>query len=74
MLFVDIMMGDLDGFDFVAAYKKIGIPKSIKIYMLSSSVNPSYHERVAGDPYISELIQKNLTREKLLDILELNNK
>lgn len=65
MLFVDIMIRDMDGF---------GIPKSIKIYMLSSSVNPSFHERVAGDPYISELIQKNLTREKLLDILELNNR
>ena len=72
MIFVDIMMRDMNGFDFIEAYKEIGIPGDTKIYMLSSSVDPADHKRVAEDPYITEFIQKNLTPEKLFALLELN--
>lgn len=72
MVFVDIMMRDMNGFEFIEAYKKLGIPKNTKIYMLSSSNDPADHKRVAEDPDITEFIKKNLTPEKLLNLLEMN--
>jgi len=72
MVFVDIMMRGMNGFEFIEAYKKLGIPKHTKIYMLSSSSDPADQKRVDEDPYITELIKKNLTPEKLLRLLELN--
>lgn len=72
MVFVDIMMRGMNGFEFIEAYKKLGIPKHTKIYMLSSSSDPADQKRVEEDPYITELIKKNLTPEKLLRLLELN--
>ncbi|MGF7081481.1 response regulator [Mucilaginibacter sp. UYCu711] len=72
LVFVDIMMRGMNGFEFIEEYKKIGIDrKQTKIFILSSSVDPEDLKRAKDDPDITGFIHKNLTPEKLLEIMEM---
>ncbi|MGF7082777.1 response regulator [Mucilaginibacter sp. UYCu711] len=72
LIFVDIMMRGMNGFDFIEEYKKIGFNrKHTKIFMLSSSANLADINRAKADKSITGYINKNLTTEKLLEIAQL---
>ena len=69
VIFVDINMPVMDGFQFLDEYEKLNIDKSrTKIYMLSSSINPADLERAKHNKYVTRLLDKSLTPSILLEL------
>ena len=76
LVFLDINMPGMNGFDFLDAFSLLGshITNQCKIVMLSSSLNAEDIQRATANPYVISYITKPLTNEKLLDIItELDN-
>lgn len=67
IIFLDINMPILDGFQFIEEFEKLdpSIVSAIKIVMLTSSINPSDIERSKKFPSVKGFIHKPLTEESL---------
>ena len=66
VIFLDIRMPLMDGFEFMKEFEKLDISKkNIKIYLLSSSLDPLDIQRSSDNEYITQLIHKPLTRQIL---------
>lgn len=66
VIFLDIRMPIMDGFEFMQEFEKLDISKkNIKIYLLSSSLDPADVQRSLDNGYITQLIHKPLTRQIL---------
>ena len=67
VLFLDINMPDISGWEFMEHYKNFdeSIHKQFTIYILSSSVDSKDKDLANKNPLITGYIQKPLTREKL---------
>ena len=72
IIFLDIKMPEMDGFDFMDAFqeKEYSHSFSTPIFMLTSSVNHRDISRAGGYKNIKELITKPLTFDKLEDLAE----
>lgn len=72
VIFLDINMPIMDGWQFLEEYVKIKprIGKRITIYMVSSSVDPVDVERAKKISELSDYIIKPVTPNKLKDIIE----
>ena len=69
VIFVDINMPVMDGFQFLDEYEKLNIDKSrTKIYMLSSSINPADLERAKHNKYVTCFLNKSLTASILSEL------
>jgi len=70
ILFLDINMPSLTGWDVLEIIKKLTGPveNKVKIYILSSSVDAFDIEKASKDPLVSGYIEKALSRDKLLEI------
>ncbi|MEO6852098.1 MAG: response regulator [Mucilaginibacter sp.] len=68
VIFLDIRMPLMGGFEFLVEYDKLEIEhkKDIKIFMLSSSLDPADLKKSASNKYITQFIHKPLT-QKILD-------
>ncbi len=70
VIFLDIRMPEMDGFQFLENLADIGIEVSdLKIYMLSSSLDPDDLKQIAENELVSKFISKPLT-EKILNEIE----
>lgn len=71
VIFLDIRMPDMDGFDFLEEYEKIDIEKeNIRIYMLSSSLDPLDMMKSSGNKYITQFIHKPLSQKILQELCQ----
>jgi CheY-like chemotaxis protein len=70
ILFLDINMPGVDGWQVVDAFKSVYTHETVpvKIFMLSSSVNPQDSQK-AQDPFVCGYIEKPLSIAKLKAVL-----
>ncbi|ULC58056.1 response regulator [Flaviramulus sp. BrNp1-15] len=71
IIFLDINMPEMNGFEFLKEYKNLRIikDKPINIYMLSSSTNFQDIKRVESEKICNGFINKPLTKEGLNKII-----
>lgn len=72
LIFLDIRMPDLDGFEFLQEFSEL--PQRVldlcKIIMLSSTIDPIELEKVRNSPFVLTFIPKPLTRDKIIELFE----
>ena len=72
LIFFDITMPGMNGFDFIKEYKKIGIDRKLtKIFILSSSINPTDIKKATENDYVTGYIFKTLTQNVLQKIAQM---
>jgi CheY-like chemotaxis protein len=71
LLFLDLSMPVMDGWEFLDEYEKINIEnkKDITIYICSSSISPNDLIRTKKYDYVKDFIIKPITQEKLTQIV-----
>ncbi len=70
LIFLDINMPAMDGWEFLEEYKKLNVMSSIIVVMLTTSLFPEDKIRAEKMPEISGFENKPLTGEKLAIVLE----
>lgn len=65
VIFLDIKMPGIDGFDFLERLKKLSIEKKIKVVMLTSSLRPEDKLRAFSYKAVIDYLEKPLTPEKV---------
>ena len=70
VIFLDIRMPLMGGFEFLQEYEKIDIQgkADIKIFMLSSSLDPADMKKSINNKFITQFIHKPLTQKALDEI------
>jgi len=69
VIFLDVRMPLMSGFEFLDEFDKINIDKSnIKIFMLSSSLDPVDMRKSTDNKYITQFIHKPLTVKALEEL------
>jgi two-component system chemotaxis response regulator CheY len=71
-IFLDINMPFIDGWMFLEDYDKIKhkLGKPMKIYMVSSSIDPRDIARAKNNNNVSDYVVKPVSREKFAELLE----
>ena len=71
VIFVDINMPRMNGFEFVDAYRDLykELRGNAKVFIVSSSVDPKDHNRVRDDDTIAGYIEKPVSAGDLRDLV-----
>ena len=72
IVFLDINMPAITGWEFLDSFERFDtrVKESLVIFMLSSSVDPNDRQRALNNPNVTGYVEKPLTIEKVLDLLE----
>ena len=65
VIFLDIKMPGIDGFDFLERLKKLSLEKKIKVVMLTSSVRPEDKLKAFSYKAVIDYLEKPLTPDKV---------
>ncbi|GAB2702706.1 response regulator [Mucilaginibacter koreensis] len=70
VIFLDLRMPMMNGFEFLQEYDKLNLENknTTKIFMLSSSLDPTDVKRSSQNKYISQFIHKPLTHKILEEL------
>ena len=70
IILLDLNMPTMSGWEFLEHFEELGevVKKQIKIYILSSSVDPRDKERAGKNKNVEDYIVKPLTKEIILEI------
>ncbi|MCJ8208207.1 response regulator [Mucilaginibacter sp. RS28] len=70
VIFLDLRMPLMNGFDFLNEFDKIDMPgkENVKIFMLSSSLDPTDVRRSSENKYITQFLHKPLTHKTLEEL------
>ena len=73
IIFLDIRMPLMDGFEFLTAYEKLSssIHNYCTVIMVSSTIDPGDHERIKENSFVKKFINKPLNKEKLVELAAL---
>ncbi|MBB6459307.1 response regulator [Flammeovirga kamogawensis] len=71
ILFLDLNMPGLDGWQVLDELENRGIVDHFKIFILSSSVNPQDKQKANDHPKVCSYIEKPLSKQKVLSTLAL---
>jgi len=72
LLFLDINMPGMDGWDFLIELRKINddVKEGMIIYMLTTSINPEDRQKAVEENIVSGFINKPLSSQALNDVFE----
>ncbi len=72
VIFLDINMPIMDGWAFLEEYNKFysNLPKNIRIYMVSSSVNSSDMQKSRSYEAVNDYLVKPVNRSKYQELME----
>jgi CheY-like chemotaxis protein len=67
IIFLDINMPEMNGFGFLEEYQNLpeAIKKNCIVMMLTTSLNPSDHERAKSNQYVNRFLNKPLDKGML---------
>ncbi len=70
VIFLDLRMPMMNGFEFLNEYDKLDVESksAVKIFMLSSSLDPVDVKRSSQNKYVSQFIHKPLTHKILEEL------
>ncbi len=69
VIFLDLRMPIMNGFEFLQAFEKLNIEKdAIKIFMLSSSLDPTDIKQSFDNKHVTQFIHKPLTKKILEEL------
>ena len=69
-IFIDLYMPSFDGWDFLNRFQKLykSLRKNIKIYVVSSSINPADIDRSKRYPFVTSFISKPIMKDVFEEI------
>jgi CheY-like chemotaxis protein len=69
LIFIDINMPVMNGWDFLELFKNLKFPKKILIYLLSSSIDKTDFEKSKTFQEVTGYLLKPLKNEQLIEII-----
>lgn len=69
VIFLDLNMPVMDGWDFLEEFGKIQAPQNVVIYILTSSIDPADTERAKQYSNVDSYLVKPLTLNKLKELM-----
>lgn len=71
IIFLDINMPITDGWEFLKEFHELKdkLPKDIKIYMVSSSIDPRDQNRAKSIPEVTDYMEKPISMSKFAELI-----
>ncbi len=69
LMLIDINMPIMNGWEFVEAYQKLEVERTVEMYILSSSVYENDIEKTKSYPSVKGFISKPLSIERLKELV-----